>query len=300
MQSSRTIVRVPLVCRVNRGIPTARSFHYIPTPFVPRFTNSFGFPTTSHDFGYPAISQDFAPLLKLLEDMTVATPVSHPAAPRPVIYQPRFDVREIDGRYELRGEIPGVEQQDLSVEFSDAQTLVIRGRTTRETSNKPKEVRVKAEAEQQFQERPSPDIAAVEPATAVEDKSDAMSTHSTGSYQKATVEDAIEDGANQAAPSSPGVATPTSSAADNSVTTANAMSQIIPESTSAPKQTQQQESTPSSQYWISERSVGEFQRTFNFSHRVDHDGVRATLRNGVLSIVVPKASRPVSRRIQIE
>ena len=232
--------------------------------------------------------------------MTVASPVPHAAVTRPVIYQPRFDVREIDGHYELRGELPGVEQQDLSVEFTDAQTLVIRGRTTRETSNKPEEVRVEMQAEQQFQKQPSADTAATESAPVVGHNSDAMSSHPTGSYQKPTVEDAIGDKADQAAPSSPGVATPTSSAAENTATTANATSQVIPEPTSAPKQTQQQESLPSPQYWISERSVGEFQRTFNFPHRVDHDGVRATLRNGVLNIVVPKASRPVSRRIQIE
>ena len=45
---------------------------------------------------------------------------------------------------------------------------------------------------------------------------------------------------------------------------------------------------PSYHYWVSERSVGEFHRTFTFPDRVDRDGVKANLKNGILTVLVPK------------
>lgn len=53
-------------------------------------------------------------------------------------------------------------------------------------------------------------------------------------------------------------------------------------------------------YWVSERSVGEFHRSFSFPQRVDQDNVKASLKNGILSILVPKAKAPQPRKINIE
>ena len=53
-------------------------------------------------------------------------------------------------------------------------------------------------------------------------------------------------------------------------------------------------------YWVSERSVGEFHRSFSFPSRVDQDNVKAKLDNGVLTITVPKAAAPKARKINIE
>jgi HSP20 family molecular chaperone IbpA len=53
-------------------------------------------------------------------------------------------------------------------------------------------------------------------------------------------------------------------------------------------------------YWITERSVGEYHRSFSFPSPVDHDNVKATLKNGVLTVVVPKARRMEPKRINIE
>jgi HSP20 family molecular chaperone IbpA len=53
-------------------------------------------------------------------------------------------------------------------------------------------------------------------------------------------------------------------------------------------------------YWVSERSVGEFRRTFSFPAQVDQDAVKASLKNGILSIVVPKSQKPQPRRVKIE
>lgn len=53
-------------------------------------------------------------------------------------------------------------------------------------------------------------------------------------------------------------------------------------------------------YWITERSVGEFHRSFSFPSPVDHDNIKATLKNGVLTVIVPKARRTQPKRINIE
>jgi len=54
-------------------------------------------------------------------------------------------------------------------------------------------------------------------------------------------------------------------------------------------------------YWIRERYVGEFQRAFNFPQSVDHDAVKASLKDGILSIVVPKKTKPEGfRKISVE
>ncbi|ORY58919.1 heat shock protein 30, partial [Pseudomassariella vexata] len=52
-------------------------------------------------------------------------------------------------------------------------------------------------------------------------------------------------------------------------------------------------------YWVSERSVGEFSRSFSFPQRVDSEHVTAALNNGVLNVTVPKAQKPLGRRIAI-
>ncbi|UPK89782.1 hypothetical protein LCI18_000717 [Fusarium solani-melongenae] len=52
-------------------------------------------------------------------------------------------------------------------------------------------------------------------------------------------------------------------------------------------------------YWLAERSVGEFSRTFSFPTRVDQDGVSAKFQDGILSIVVPKVKKHESRRIHV-
>lgn len=58
---------------------------------------------------------------------------------------------------------------------------------------------------------------------------------------------------------------------------------------------------PEHTYWVSERSVGEFSRTFSFPHRVDQDGATASLKSGILSVVVPKLPKQgATRRITVE
>lgn len=69
--------------------------------------------------------------------------------------------------------------------------------------------------------------------------------------------------------------------------------------TSSPAKT---ENTGNGRYWVTERSVGEFSRTFSFPAPIDQEAVKASLKNGVLSITVPKKvfEEPTARRITIE
>lgn len=73
----------------------------------------------------------------------------------------------------------------------------------------------------------------------------------------------------------------------------------VPAATSSPSSSTSTTSSQKEHYWVSERSVGEFQRTFTFSARVDQDGVRAALKNGILSIVVPKEAAPKTKKIRV-
>ncbi len=56
----------------------------------------------------------------------------------------------------------------------------------------------------------------------------------------------------------------------------------------------------SPKYWVSERSVGEFHRAFTFPSLVDQDAVKANLKNGVLSVVIPKSTHHEGKRIMVE
>ncbi|KAF2003446.1 heat shock protein-like protein 30 [Amniculicola lignicola CBS 123094] len=57
---------------------------------------------------------------------------------------------------------------------------------------------------------------------------------------------------------------------------------------------------PAHKYWVSERSVGEFHRSFSFPGKVDQENVKASLKNGILSIVVPKGKVVRGRKVEVE
>jgi len=166
-------------------------------------------------------------------------------------FNPKFDVKEVADAYELHGEFPGTDQKDIEIEFTDAQTLHIKGRTERSYSS------------------------GTPPAGLVESSKSAgaITQGDSQNSHKATVEDEDAD-----------KSTPAEAATSNTEVTKHE---------EKPKQ-------PESKYWVSERSVGEFSRSFTFPVRVDQDAVQASMKNGVLSIVVPKAKKNESRKINIE
>jgi len=164
-------------------------------------------------------------------------------------FNPKFDVKELENSYELHGELPGIEQENVEIEFTDLQTITVKGRT-----------------EHNYSSGTPP--AAIESSKATSAITESGETNGHTPH-KATVED---EGAETAGTP---VDTPNTEAAE-----------------AQPK-------APEAKYWVSERSVGEFSRSFSFPVRVDQDNVRASMKNGILSVIVPKAKKPESRKITI-
>ena len=76
---------------------------------------------------------EFAPLFRLLDDYNAQGGSGSFASVR--AFTPKFDVRETKESYELHGELPGIEQKDVQIEFADPSTLVIKGHIEREYSS---------------------------------------------------------------------------------------------------------------------------------------------------------------------
>jgi HSP20 family protein len=210
-------------------------------------------------------SSSFHPLFRLLDDFDAysRTPQSllqnqhHGGHQRATFFNPRFDVREHEESYELVGELPGVAQKDVELEFTDPQTLIVRGRSEREYSS-----------------GTPPTGGAIEPAVSQGRITEAGDHH-------ATVEEAVDE------------SEATNGATDKAASKENTSTEVAQPAT-------QQKAQPQTKYWVSERSVGSFSRSFNFPSRIDQDAVKASLKNGILSVVVPKARKIESRKITID
>lgn len=187
--------------------------------------------------------QEFSPFFRLADEIDRATR-PHAHGPNLRSFAPRFDVKEAKEAYELYGELPGVEQSNINIEWSDDSTLTISGHTEKhyESSN-------------------------VADAPETEERE-----NGNGNYEKPTVEEAGEPAAKS---------------------TETAVAQSAPSKDVAKHRSK-------SRYWITERSVGSFNRTFQFPTRVDHDGVKANLKDGILNITVPKAKAREPRKVSIE
>lgn len=206
-----------------------------------------------------SLFQEFSPIFRLVNDYERASR----CAPREARFTPSFDVRELKDSYELQGELPGIEQKDISIEWTDATTLTIKGRT-----------------EHRRQRGAAPQKA---PEAAAAQKSESESASAKDAEYKApSVEE--EDGSTTATDDFVDVASPNTS--EQTVTEKA-------EETVAPKPAEQ------GRYWISERSVGTFGRAFTFPIRIDQDNVKASLKNGILSVSIPKLVVP-PRKITIE
>lgn len=240
----------------------------------------------------------------------------------------QFAVTQNDQGWQVDAEVPGFEQDNISIEVTDENTLKIAGNT--EWGTKPetqKQTQSEAEAEvtpvvEQPNEQtavekmegislePTAEVAtetteteSVRPATPDSD------TSSHRSYQ-ATVEDDFEDLGPEASTlfsTPPAPATPsepkgkeravespveqheTIKDAEISVPETAVTRQPQPE---VPAQQQQQQEAE-------ERPHGFFERTFRFPERIDATSVRASMKEGVLRISVPRAQVQQVRRIAI-
>jgi len=197
----------------------------------------------------------FSPLFRLLDDFdTYSRSSRQPGHHHVKAFTPKFDIRELPDSYELHGELPGIDQKDVEIEFTDHQTLTVRGRT-----------------ERQYSSNNTPAVAAAESAGYVEAAKPAEGEQaSEHNSHKATVEEE-----------------------DASAATADSSNAEVA------KQEEQNPQQPAAKFWVSERTVGEFSRSFSFPIRVNQNEVRASMKNGVLSVLIPKAKKLESRKITI-
>lgn len=192
----------------------------------------------------PRLPSEFSPVFRLLDDYDAYCTrrpknprKSRPAAP----FIPKFDIRESKDGYHLEGELPGVNQDDIAIEFTDPHTLVIKGHSQRNSAN-------------------------VTEAHEVESMSTSDNA-STKSLQP-TVEDEEMSSTTPAAPEP------------------------------KPSDEVEPEHRPDN-YLVSERRIGAFHRTFTFPTRIDQEGVKARLRNGILSVDVPREPTR-TKKIRVE
>lgn len=186
---------------------------------------------------YESDASSFTPLFRLLDDFDTYSRqgqggTSSTRRGGSSIWQPKFDVRETSDAYELHGELPGMNKDTVQIEFTEPQSMVVRGKAERTyTAGTPPSTSGQIE---DVSDKP----AAIEGQQEVQKKDDAQAV-------------------------------------------------------------QKQDEQPKYKYWLTERSVGEFSRTFNFPTPVEHDNVSAGFKDGILSVSVPKAKKPESRRITI-
>lgn len=247
MQTYR-IRAIPRACKPLTTITAPQSARTMGT-FFPHFP-SHPFALLSRDFEslFPSENWAFRPQHQL----------------RPFV--PKADVREDGAAYTLGLELPGLKHEDINIEFVDANTLVIAGKTERASTR----TNVADTKGKVVEGASSPNTIAADNAS-----------ETSSNYHKATVEDEYVD-----------------AGAENEGASTTAQGAPTPASTSATEVAAAPE-RPESKYWVSERSVGEFRRTFSFPGKVDQEAVKASLKNGILSIVVPKAAKQ-QRKIAIE
>ncbi|KAH6981737.1 heat shock protein 30 [Ilyonectria sp. MPI-CAGE-AT-0026] len=205
----------------------------------------------------------FTPLFRLLNDFDN---YSRQDARRSAIpqWQPKFDIRETQQAYELHGEFPGVNMDNVNVIFTDPQTILISGKKERALA------------------------AGATPTVIAEDtSSDTVSDidEKRSSYQ-ATVEDEEFESISYDGEEAPEQAEKTAA-------------EVVEPKKAEKTETTEPKPTENAKWWLTERTVGQFSRSFNFHNRVEHDAATANFKDGILSIIVPKAEKHESRPISI-
>lgn len=201
-------------------------------------------------------STSFTPLFRLLDDFDShyrqsGTNNCHGVRRSVPTWQPKFDIRETGEAYELHGELPGMVKDNVSIEFAEPQTLLIRGKTERSYT---------------------------------------AGTPPTGAVENTTVSDAGSDAGDKSP--KPRQATVEDGNDDEEFTE-------VEKTDAEPKAVEKPAAVDHAKYWLTERSIGEFSRTFNFPARVDQDAVTANLNDGILSVTVPKAKKHEPVRVSI-
>lgn len=62
----------------------------------------------------------------------------------------------------------------------------------------------------------------------------------------------------------------------------------------------EQEAQRTARPFYAEYGIGDYQRAFTISEEIDRDAIKATVRNGVLRLVLPKAQAAKTRKIEVQ
>jgi len=228
----------------------------------------------------------------------------------------RFGVNQIAQGWQIEGDIQGFNQENISIEITDENTLKIAGNTKwqAEKTVEPEQQQPQAEltpaVEQQSTEETVEDkmdgvtlnepdfetITEAETATA-RAESPVSDTGSHKSYQP-TVEDDYED---LGAETSSLVSTPSRPSSPTEVKEPKGKEKAV-DGLVAPRTAvaqQPQPEVPAQQPQQEERVHGSFERTFRFPQRIDAANVSASFEGGALRITVPRAQAQQVRRIAI-
>ncbi|KAJ4294416.1 hypothetical protein N0V90_008106 [Kalmusia sp. IMI 367209] len=252
----------------------------------------------------------FAPFLSEIDELISA--LDHEARreaqrqrqQRKRIVRAHFNVHENNEGYQVDAEIPGFEQEHIEIDVTDDNTLKLSGNTERR-AEQPQSAEAMAEphtTEPEAHNEAMDGVTLNEPEEATASGA-ATPTHSdtesNRSYQ-ATVEDDFEDlGVETSSTVSAKSETPKEhkgkeKVVEGSATTNTEAAVLQQPQPGAP--TQQQKQSEADEW----RFHGSFERTFRFPERIDAANVRASLRNGLLSITIPKAKAPGVKRILIQ
>ncbi|KAF3911436.1 hypothetical protein ABW20_dc0104490 [Dactylellina cionopaga] len=233
-----------------------------------------------HPMSFQSRSDPFVDLFTAaLAAENVVTPTQYKSACAPAQYQtrscaprqtrivkryiaPKFDVSETQDSYILEGELPGVSNKStISIDFEDAQTIVIKGEVSRVKRNFSKQTeettKVALHASAAAAEKAS--ITTTDGETVVYDDTASVTSNKSNS-KTATVEDDVDE-------------SDTASNASFEVVDAKDVDVEMTETTEKTTEPRANKPQNTAKYWVTERPIGIFERN---------------LENGLLSIMVPK------------
>lgn len=253
-------------------------------------------------------------------------------------FRAQFAVVQNEQGWQVDAEIPGFEQENINIELTDENTLKIVGNTEwgakpqveahpeteTETETTPAADSSTEKAPTQITEESPHEILesfTPEPAADLEPKAETATdsteiesvrpgtpdsdTSSRKSYQP-TVEDDFEDLGPETSRLFSTPSTPATSSENKGkenavghVQTIDDPEVSVPTETSVVLQPQSEVAAQQQQVPKEERFQGSFERTYRFPERIDGSNVRASLKEGVLRITVPRAQAQPARRIDI-
>ena len=194
---------------------------------------------------------------------SIFRPSAHATSPR---FQPRFDVRENHVAFELHGELPGANRSNIHIEFTDPSTILIRGHID-------------------HFDNADNTVDAGSIATITEPGEDAGPKEHVGGTPSSTVWAMVQN-KTEADANDHGF-----EAVDTPQSSVTAKSHIASQPTTPKK--------AAVKYWLTERNIGKFSRTFTFPTRVEPADVTAKLTDGILAVVIPKSKKHETCRIHV-